>query len=66
MGGASWDRNLECRDLLDRSFDGKLLPWIFYFHLRALEAGDISVGVFVMPPCAGVAVKHVELFIYYL
>ena len=57
MGGASWDRNLECRDFLDQSFDGELLPWIFYFHLRALEVDDILVGVFVMSPRAGVVVE---------
>ena len=57
MGGASWDRNLEYRDFLDQSFDVGLLPWVFYFHLRALEVDDTLVGAFVMLPRAGVVVE---------
>ena len=45
---------MECRGLLDRSFDGKLLPWGFpYPHL---EVGDILAVVSVTSLCDVVVV----------
>ena len=57
MGGAGWDRNLGCHGFLDQMFDGELLPWIFYFHLLALEVDDILAGVFATSPRAGFVVE---------
>ena len=54
LGGVSWDRSLECHDLLDRSFDDKLLLWIFPY--RCPGVGDILAGVAVTSLCGAVAV----------
>ena len=43
---------MECRGLLDQSFDDKLLPWEFPYHHPGV--GDILAGVSVTSLCDAV------------